>query len=167
MNPMYEKSPGGEPRVNEVLMPGDLCSHTPQNGAGYQQSVAPPSNGNYAPTAPEYSDKPYANHSGLPAQPQRQASSQYRQAVAIPNLGMSPAPVDCPCCGQRCMTNVSYHSGNTTHVWAVMTCCLTGLFCFVPYLMNSLKDVQHRCGNCGVLLATWHKSGAVDVHMHA
>ncbi|EXJ67501.1 uncharacterized protein A1O5_09514 [Cladophialophora psammophila CBS 110553] len=112
----------------------------------------------------EYPEKVYG-HPQMPPQ-QRSASSQFRQAVAIPNLGMSPAPVDCPACGQRSMTNVSYHTGNTTHVWAGVACCLTGLLCFVPYLMNSLKDVQHRCGSCGVLLATWHKSGVVEVHMH-
>lgn len=49
---------------------------------------------------------------------------------------------------------------------AGIACLLTGLLCFIPYLMNSLKDVQHRCGNCGVLLATWHKSGTVETHVH-
>lgn len=49
---------------------------------------------------------------------------------------------------------------------AGITFCFTLCLCFIPYMMNSLKDVQHNCGNCGVLLATWHKSGSVDVHMH-
>ncbi len=51
-------------------------------------------------------------------------------------------------------------------VWAGITFCFTLCLCFIPYMMNSLKDVQHNCGNCRVLLATWHKSGSVDVHMH-
>jgi len=125
-------------------------------------------------------------HQGVPAQhpnqqqafnqqpsapmPQQQMPAQARQfqtAMAIPNLGMGAAPVDCPMCGQRAVTSISYHAGNTTHVWAGITCCLTGLFCFVPYMMNSLKDVQHRCGSCGTLLATWHKSGQVEQHIHA
>jgi len=98
----------------------------------------------------------------MPGQPR-----QFQNASAIPNLGMGAAPVDCPTCGQRAMTNISYHAGNTTHVWAGITCCLTGFLCFIPYMMNSLKDVQHRCGSCGTLLATWHKSGQVETHIHA
>jgi hypothetical protein len=38
--------------------------------------------------------------------------NQYQTVVAIPNLGMAPAPVDCPTCGKRAMTNTTYHSGN-------------------------------------------------------
>ncbi|OAP63355.1 hypothetical protein AYL99_02582 [Fonsecaea erecta] len=164
MNPAFEKpSHGVETQANEVLMPGDLrfqqsnVTGTPNMGPGPMQ---PPSH--------EYPEKAYG-HPQMPSQQpygQRSVSGQFRQTVAIPNLGMSAAPVDCPACGQRAMTNVSYHTGNTTHVWAGVACCLTGLLCFVPYLMNSLKDVQHRCGVCGVLLATWHKSGVVEVHMH-
>ncbi|KAL9623426.1 MAG: hypothetical protein Q9160_002319 [Pyrenula sp. 1 TL-2023] len=63
-----------------------------------------------------------------PAQPQQQppfqqqqpmayapaAGSQYQTAVAIPNLGMGSAPVDCPSCGRRGMTRTEYVVGNTT-----------------------------------------------------
>lgn len=30
--------------------------------------------------------------------------------------------------------------------------------------MSSLKDVDHYCGKCGTMLATWHNSGRVEVH---
>lgn len=34
----------------------------------------------------------------------------------------------------------------------------------VPYLIGSLKDVTHSCGNCGTTLAVWHRGGGgVDV----
>src|SRR5271169_2096869 len=39
---------------------------------------------------------------------------QFQNTMAIPNLGIGAAPVDCPICGSRAMTNISYHSGNTT-----------------------------------------------------
>ncbi|KIY03442.1 uncharacterized protein Z520_00133 [Fonsecaea multimorphosa CBS 102226] len=134
-------------------MPPQPNMEYPEKAYGQQQQQHPP------PQMQMPAQQQYGQY-------QRSVSGNFRQAVAIPNLGMSAAPVDCPACGQRAMTNVSYHTGNTTHVWAGVACCLTGLLCFVPYLMNSLKDVQHRCGNCGVLLATWHKSGVVEVHMH-
>ncbi|OQV03768.1 LITAF-like zinc ribbon domain-containing protein [Cladophialophora immunda] len=162
MNPGFEKpSHGVDTQATEVLMPGDLRFQQSQNAMGNAHISPAPMQ---QPTH-EYPEKAYGQPQMPPPQ-QRSVSGQFRQAVAIPNLGMSAAPVDCPACGQRAMTNVSYHTGNTTHVWAGVACCLTGLLCFVPYLMNSLKDVQHRCGNCGVLLATWHKSGVVEVHMH-
>ncbi|OAL36114.1 hypothetical protein AYO20_04528 [Fonsecaea nubica] len=163
MNPAFEKpSHGVESQATEVLMPGDLRFQQSPQPTGAAQVMAPTPVLQQTPQQ-EYTEKVFP----APQQPgYRSASGQFRQAVAIPNLGMSPAPVDCPACGQRAMTNVSYHTGNTTHVWAGVACCLTGLLCFIPYLMNSLKDVQHRCGSCGVLLATWHKSGVVEVHMH-
>lgn len=125
-------------------------------------------------------------HPNNQAAPTWQNGSNYRSAVSIPNLGMSAAPVDCPMCGQRAMTSIIYFVGNTTQfvlkyhscseyttnicqnsAWALAVFCLTLCLCFIPYMMNSLKDVKHKCGNCGTLLATWHKSGAVDVHCHA
>ena len=50
--------------------------------------------------------------------------------------------------------------------WALGLCCIIGLGC-IPYLMNSMKDVKHKCGRCGTLLATWHRSGNTEVHIHA
>jgi lipopolysaccharide-induced tumor necrosis factor-alpha factor len=45
---------------------------------------------------------------------QQQYQSRYLQATPIPALGRSAAPVDCPACGKREMTNVSYEVGNST-----------------------------------------------------
>ncbi|KAF1948050.1 hypothetical protein EJ02DRAFT_391626 [Clathrospora elynae] len=101
---------------------------------------------------------------GMP--PQQQSGTVYQTATPIANLNRGPAPADCPACGQRAMTNVAFETGNTTHAWALGLCCLCLLGC-IPYMMNSLKDVQHKCGRCGVLLATWHRSGTTEVHIHS
>ena len=50
--------------------------------------------------------------------------------------------------------------------WAFGLCCLACLGC-IPYMMSSTKDVTHKCGKCGVLLATWHRSGTTEVHIHS
>lgn len=89
--------------------------------------------------------------------------SGYNSATPLHALQRGPTPVDCPVCGQREMTRVEAHAGNTTHGWAAVLCCCFCLGC-IPYLMSSLKDVNHYCGKCGALLATWHNSGRVDVH---
>ncbi|KAG9238964.1 LITAF-like zinc ribbon domain-containing protein [Amylocarpus encephaloides] len=91
---------------------------------------------------------------------------QYQNVTPLASLSRSAAPVDCPACGQRAMTKISYLSGNYTHAWAVGICCFTGCLCFIPYIVDGFKNVDHNCGNCGVLLATWHRSGSVDVHQH-
>lgn len=49
---------------------------------------------------------------GMP--PQQQSGTVYQTATPIASLNRSPAPADCPACGQRAMTNVSYEIGNTT-----------------------------------------------------
>lgn len=55
--------------------------------------------------------QPQANP-GMP--PQQQSGTVYQNATPIASLNRSPAPADCPACGQRAMTNVSYEIGNTT-----------------------------------------------------
>lgn len=101
---------------------------------------------------------------GMP--PQQPSGTVYQTATPIANLQRGPAPADCPACGQRSLTNTAYETGGTTHAWALGLCLCLCLGC-IPYLMNSLKDVTHKCGRCGVLLATWHRSGSTEVHIHA
>jgi len=96
---------------------------------------------------------------------QQQAQQRYLNATPIGVLGRGASPVDCPACGKREMTRVTYVTGNTTHGWAFGACICFCLGC-IPYLLNDMKDVQHHCGKCGVLLSTWHRSGAVEVHQH-
>ncbi|PWY79314.1 hypothetical protein BO70DRAFT_430099 [Aspergillus heteromorphus CBS 117.55] len=93
-----------------------------------------------------------------------QHPSGYNSATPLHALQKKPGPVDCPACGHRQMTKVQAESGKTTHGWAAVLCCCCCLGC-VPYLMSSLKDTTHHCGQCGVLLATWHKSGRNEVHL--
>jgi LITAF-like zinc ribbon domain len=36
-------------------------------------------------------------------------------------------------------------------------CCISVCCGCVPYLTTWWKDVEHKCGNCGALLAIWHR----------
>ncbi|KAE8168222.1 LITAF-like zinc ribbon domain-containing protein [Aspergillus tamarii] len=91
--------------------------------------------------------------------------SGYNSATPLHALQRGPTPVDCPICGVREMTRTEAESGNTTHGWAAVICCCFCLGC-IPYLMSSLKDYNHYCGQCGTMLATWHNSGRVEVHQN-
>ncbi|KAI4281203.1 MAG: hypothetical protein L6R35_005702, partial [Caloplaca aegaea] len=102
-----------------------------------------------------------------PSMPMQQAVQQsgYHTATPLTNLESAAAPVDCPCCRMRALTKIECHSGNTTAAWAAILCFCCCLGC-IPYMMRTLKDVEHKCGHCGVLLATWHNSGRTVVHQH-
>ncbi|KAG0632816.1 hypothetical protein HOY80DRAFT_1141859 [Tuber brumale] len=107
----------------------------------------------------------YPQQQVVPMQMMQGGGQQFLQATPIGALSRASAPVDCPICGQRKLTSISYEVGSTTHLWAVVACLVACLGC-IPYLMTSLKDVQHRCGQCGTLLAVWHRSGGAEVLIH-
>ncbi|KAH8597874.1 LITAF-like zinc ribbon domain-containing protein [Bisporella sp. PMI_857] len=86
----------------------------------------------------------------------------YAYATPLASLTQGPAPVDCPSCGVRELTRQEFESGGTTHLMALLFCCVACLGC-VPYIATWFKDVRHLCGRCGVHLATWHKSGHVEL----
>ncbi|KAL4754347.1 LITAF-like zinc ribbon domain-containing protein [Aspergillus terricola var. indicus] len=94
-----------------------------------------------------------------PAQPQ----SQYPTAFPLHALQRTPQVVDCPACSQREMTRTEAVNGNSTHAWAAVLCCCACIGC-IPYFVAAFKNVDHHCGKCGQLLATYHGSGHVVVH---
>lgn len=80
-------------------------------------------------------------------------------------LGPGPGAVQCPVCGVKGVTRITYETGSTTHLWAVIACAFICMPC-IPYLVNDVKDVRHYCSApaCGVALATWQRSGGTIVH---
>ncbi|KAL5343037.1 LITAF-like zinc ribbon domain-containing protein [Aspergillus crustosus] len=96
-------------------------------------------------------------------QPIIQQPGQYPTAVPLHALQRTSQVVDCPVCGQREMTRTEGVTGKTTHGWAGVLCFCACLGC-IPYLAAAFKDINHMCGRCGHLLATYHNSGHVEVH---
>ncbi|PVH91924.1 hypothetical protein DM02DRAFT_620229 [Periconia macrospinosa] len=160
--PVYNQDPNAQQHQHPAQyqqQPGQMYAQPQQPQQAYAGSP-PPAQQQQAYPQP---GQPGA-HPGMP--PQAQSGTQYQSATPIASLNRGPAPADCPACGQRSMTNTAFETGNTTHAWAFGLCCLVCLGC-IPYIMNSTKDVQHKCGKCGVLLATWHRSGTTEVHIHS
>lgn len=93
---------------------------TPQGYQQQQQGVVSPhpdvkQEGYFTPIQQQQS-QPLGQQPGVQQyqqspQPQQ---SQYRVGVPLSNLQDTAAPVDCPQCGTRAMTNISFESGNTT-----------------------------------------------------
>ena len=81
----------------------------PQQQQQYAGSPAPQQGGAYG-QPPQNPGMP-PQHPGMP--PQQQTGTVYQSVTPIASLNRSPAPADCPACGQRAMTNVAYETGNT------------------------------------------------------
>lgn len=144
---------------------------------GYPPGTFPSQQQPYMPPQQQY----------MPPQPYPQqavgAPRQFHSAVPLAALGQASSPVDCPVCHQRTMTRTSRSIGNTTQfvprpfverrqrltrlrsAWA-LGCCICFCLPCIPYLIPATWDTNHRCGGCGVLLATWHRSGRTVAHQH-
>ncbi|KAJ5312808.1 LPS-induced tumor necrosis factor alpha factor [Penicillium antarcticum] len=153
-------------------IPDALHGPTPINGHSEKQYPHQPDSIGQAPDydAVTGHEKAYAGQP-LPQQGPPQPNQYYTPyghpsgyATAVPLHGVqsAPCPVDCPVCGEREMTRINPISGGTTHGWAAILCFCCCLGC-IPYLMSSLKDVEHSCGKCNAKLAVWHNSGRVQV----
>jgi hypothetical protein len=91
---------------------------------------------------------------------------QAKGTMPVGALTSTPGLVQCPVCGVVQVTSIDYETGVSTHIWAVLCCVIFGLGC-IPYLFPGFKDVQHKCGHCGALLATWQRTGGTKVHQFA
>ncbi|KAH7139359.1 LITAF-like zinc ribbon domain-containing protein [Dendryphion nanum] len=160
--PVYHQNP--DPHAQPQFQQHQMYPQQTGSPMNVPQQQPPAFGGSPPPQQQFQQPQPQPQNPGMP--PQQQSGTVYQNATPIPSLNRGPAPADCPACGQRSMTTVAYEVGNTTHAWALGLCCLVCLGC-IPYVMNSLKDVQHKCGRCGVLLATWHRSGTTEVHIHS
>ena len=67
------------------------------------------------------------------------------------NFGVTPASCNCPNCHQNVVTRTEYEVGlfawliaGIIFICAGFICCL----CFIPFCVDSMKDVRHVCPNC-------------------
>jgi lipopolysaccharide-induced tumor necrosis factor-alpha factor len=68
-----------------------------------------------------------------------------------PNYGNVPVRTLCPSCRKAVMSQTTYTIGLGTWLIALVLLLLPPL-CILPFFINSLKDVEHTCPNCGNLL---------------
>ncbi|KAA0183480.1 hypothetical protein FBUS_04909 [Fasciolopsis buskii] len=77
------------------------------------------------------------------------------QVIVIQQLGDSPVYMNCPACHRPVITRVRHLSGLLTHLMCGLFCifgCFPGC-CLLPYFIPALKDVEHVCPVCGVVIA--------------
>eukprot|EP00594_Rhizosolenia_setigera_P002184 CAMPEP_0178948458 /NCGR_PEP_ID=MMETSP0789-20121207/5490_1 /TAXON_ID=3005 /ORGANISM="Rhizosolenia setigera, Strain CCMP 1694" /LENGTH=171 /DNA_ID=CAMNT_0020628839 /DNA_START=155 /DNA_END=670 /DNA_ORIENTATION=- len=163
-----QSTPTNNPSEKQYPHQPDSIGQAPAYDASTSMT-APPEKAYAGQPLPEYAHAQAQAQAQLqgPGQPQQFYTpsghpSGYAAAIPLHCVQSAPCPVDCPVCGQREMTSVQSVSGGTTHGWAAVLCFCCCLGC-IPYLMSSLKDVEHSCGKCGAKLAKWHNSGRVNV----
>lgn len=99
----------------------------------------------------------------MPQQPETRANLDSQHQVFILDssswwrqFGRVPVDVKCPYCGHTGFTKISSTPGNFTWISSIFglifgwwMCC-----CVFPFLLNSFKDLEHSCSNCGAVLGT-------------
>ncbi|KAM0745912.1 hypothetical protein T439DRAFT_337601 [Meredithblackwellia eburnea MCA 4105] len=98
------------------------------------------------------------------AQNQMELGAGNNAPTNIMGLMDHPRVVKCTSCHRVGMTTVTYVPGTRSHIIAFLLCCLFVPLVVLPYTesMNSSKDVEHRCGGCGAMIAKWMRGGGVQ-----
>ena len=70
------------------------------------------------------------------------------------SFGTTPVTINCHNCGKNITTSVIKKTGAMQWL-ACGICCIFGCdfgCCFIPFCIDSLKDVTHSCPNCNIVL---------------
>ncbi|KAM9987959.1 hypothetical protein ACTFIZ_003307 [Dictyostelium cf. discoideum] len=144
--------PQGYPQQQQQQYPpqqGYPQQYPPQQG--YPPQQYPPQQGYPQQQPPQQYPAPV----GAPQQPYMATQQVVVQQVYVqPTFGV--VSVDCICqhCQTHMSTKISHKSGSM--VWLV--CVLLIIFgcwlgcCLIPFGIDSLKDVQHKCSHCKKVL---------------
>uniref|UniRef100_A0AAG5DXW5 LITAF domain-containing protein n=1 Tax=Anopheles atroparvus TaxID=41427 RepID=A0AAG5DXW5_ANOAO len=129
----------------QVPYPGQV---PPTMATGYPH----PQPSSYAHPAPP---PPYdANSNVIP--PPQVAPTTYVQVVTRPQVGPDPAAMVCPSCTKHVVTRLDYESSTKTHIAAGLLCLFICWPCFwIPYVIDSCKNANHYCPNCGAYIGTY------------
>jgi lipopolysaccharide-induced tumor necrosis factor-alpha factor len=166
--PSYQ-SPSSQPTPppeSSVIEKRTFASSLGFNATATQEVIPPISPISPITALPEATPK----EENLPSQKDQQDP----QVIPIGLLDQNSGFIKCPECGESHLTNTTRVIGGTNQLsyfqppffwrwtdiygsmWALLATLVAA--CFVPYMMNSLKNVEHRCSNCDVHLATWYRA---------
>jgi len=107
---------------------------------------------------PSYEDTVKTGHAGGFVEPGVKTIVQVVQ-VPMPELGPSPARLQCPSCQLDITTSTS--SKPSAVAWTLsLVLCFTMLWpCFcLPFCVDSLQNVKHKCPHCKATLGRYHGS---------
>ncbi|XP_069132229.1 lipopolysaccharide-induced tumor necrosis factor-alpha factor homolog [Argopecten irradians] len=81
--------------------------------------------------------------------------------VVQPRMGFgpNPQPMQCQHCHATISTTLEYEAGALTWLSAGILCvfgCWLGC-CLIPFCINDLSDVKHKCPNCNKMVGVYRK----------
>ncbi|KAA3676634.1 lipopolysaccharide-induced tumor necrosis factor-alpha factor [Paragonimus westermani] len=84
---------------------------------------------------------------------------QPTQPIVVQPVQRDPVRLQCPYCLEDIITLTEYHPGVCTYLSSVGLCVIGCPFgcCLIPFCLNDLKDVVHRCPSCSHVVATYKK----------
>ena len=59
-----------------------------------------------------------------------------------------PQNMVCSSCHAQILTAVEYENGTMTWILCVALFFITGICCFIPFLIDQTKDTIHSCPSC-------------------
>ncbi|XP_059612795.1 lipopolysaccharide-induced tumor necrosis factor-alpha factor homolog [Phlebotomus argentipes] len=99
---------------------------------------------------------PYATSMPYPNQPNQGAPQVVHTIVTSPPVGPDPSMIVCPSCRQQVITKLDYETSTKTHIMAALLCAFVCWPCaWIPYVMDSCKNANHYCPNCGAFIGTY------------
>ncbi|PVG00169.1 hypothetical protein CPB86DRAFT_872154 [Serendipita vermifera] len=143
----------GPPQV--VGGAGRPISHYPQSQTPVEEAILP-----------SYPSQQMVPEIPFTPNTENQTTEKEKESRVVPiaALDENAGVVKCPKCNQANPTNTRRVIGASNHMWAGVA-FFFGICC-IPYMMNRLKNVEHRCSNCDVHLATWYRaSGTKRVNL--
>ena len=75
----------------------------------------------------------------------------------VGRLGKHPTQTVCPKCHNNIITNTTKFDGSMAWLWCFIIFLLGGgifCLCFIPFCVDSFKDVRHSCPNCTHIIGT-------------
>ncbi|KAH7148297.1 LITAF-like zinc ribbon domain-containing protein [Dactylonectria macrodidyma] len=150
------------PQTDGTTQPVELTTQAPPTYERSTPSIAV----NGPPGSPPNEMPPHGDIAPQGMPPAGGMVTQTFASAPIELLQSMPAPVLCPGCGTRAVTVATPETGNYVHGAAALVCLISCLGC-IPYFISSLKDVNHKCGQCGIPLAKFHRSGRTEVLCYA
>jgi len=63
----------------------------------------------------------------------------------------------CPNCKREVQTWIDYENNSTVWIFAIVLCLVSCVLAIIPFLLDSLKDVNHHCPYCRRIIATSQK----------
>ena len=138
-----------KPAIRAGSLDGQLPpTHSCRSTSSPAQSSLPPASA--LPSPATASATAFHPHAPSASDAHKQPSNRVTLFSFSAQMYNFPVQLSCPCCKMNVPTVVNQESGNTTYTWcAAIGCCISPLFCCLPFVMDSCLDKAHYCPNCG------------------